>query len=44
MGGAPFETAIPNDDDDDDVDDEDDQMGNIYDEPDDEDHPYSLVQ
>jgi len=41
MGGAPFETAIANDDDDDDVDDEDDQMGNIYDDPDDEDHPYS---
>ena len=39
---APFEPPIANDDDDDDFDD-DDEMGNIYDEPENDDDPYSLV-
>lgn len=39
---APFEPPIANDDDDDDLDD-DDEMGNIYDEPENDDDPYSLV-
>ena len=39
---APFEPPIANDDDDDDFDD-DEEMGNIYDEPENDDDPYSLV-